>query len=124
MDRNVALSELQPVFADAGSLWRTGAAGSSPALSASMIGNSQAVRSSIGAHLDVTRPEVAGRVAGMTSAFEARGYDVGSATQAAERAMQGLVARQAAVLMFEKLFLVSGIAFLFVLPLLAFLKSL
>ena len=55
--------------------------------------------------------------------LESRGYDFQSATQAAERAMQGMVARQAAVLMFEKLFLVSGIAFLFVLPLLIFLKS-
>ena len=79
--------------------------------------------SSIGAHVDVTRPEVAGRVAGMTAAFQSRGYDFGAATQAAERAMQGIVARQAAVLVFEKLFLVSGIAFLFVLPLLVFLKS-
>ena len=79
--------------------------------------------SSIGTHVTMTRPEVAGRVAGMTQAFEARGYDLNTATQAAERAMQGLVARQASVLMFEKLFLVSGIAFLFVLPLLFFLKS-
>ena len=79
--------------------------------------------SSIGTHVTLTRPEVAGRVAAMTNAFQARGYDLQSATQAAERAMQGLVARQASVLMFEKLFLVSGIAFLFVLPLLFFLKS-
>jgi outer membrane protein insertion porin family len=39
------------VFADAGSLWRTSAAGSSPALSASLIGNAQTVRSSLGAGL-------------------------------------------------------------------------
>lgn len=39
------------VFADAGSLWSTGAAGSSPALSGSLIGNSRAVRSSAGAGL-------------------------------------------------------------------------
>ena len=52
---------------------------------------------------------------GITQSFESRGYDFNTATQAAERAMQGLVARQASVLMFEKLFLVSGIAFLFVL---------
>jgi outer membrane protein insertion porin family len=39
------------VFADAGSLWRTSAAGSSPALSASLIGNAQTLRSSAGAGL-------------------------------------------------------------------------
>ncbi len=83
----------------------------------------QSAMQSVGAHVTMTRPEVSGRVMGITQAFESRGYDFQSATQAAERAMQGLVARQAAVLMFEKLFLFSGIAFLFVLPLLLFLKS-
>jgi DHA2 family multidrug resistance protein len=79
--------------------------------------------SSIGTHVTLTRPEVAQRVAAITASFQARGYDLASATQAAERAMQGIVARQATVLMFEKLFLVSGIAFLGVIPLLVFLKS-
>jgi len=39
------------VFADAGSLWSTGAAGTSPALSGALVGNSTAVRSSVGAGL-------------------------------------------------------------------------
>jgi outer membrane protein insertion porin family len=39
------------VFADAGSLWSTGASSYSPALSSSMIGNSSVIRSSIGAGL-------------------------------------------------------------------------
>ena len=39
------------VFADAGSLWGTGASKYSPALSSSMVGNSRAVRSSVGAGL-------------------------------------------------------------------------
>lgn len=38
-------------FADAGSLWRTGSAGSSPALSQSLISNGQTIRSSFGAGL-------------------------------------------------------------------------
>jgi len=37
--------------------------------------------------------------------------------------MGGLVGQQALVLTFEKLFLLAGILFLFVLPLLFFLKS-
>jgi outer membrane protein insertion porin family len=39
------------VFADAGSLWTTGAAGASPALSGALVGNSTAIRSSVGAGL-------------------------------------------------------------------------
>ena len=79
--------------------------------------------SSIGSHLTLTRPEVAERLSAMTRAFMARGYDYGTATQAAERALGGMVARQASVLMFEKLFLFAGGLFLLVLPLLVFLKS-
>jgi outer membrane protein insertion porin family len=39
------------VFADAGSLWSTGAGGAGPALSSTLVGNSTAVRSSVGAGL-------------------------------------------------------------------------
>jgi outer membrane protein insertion porin family len=39
------------VFADAGSLWGTGASKNSPSLSSSLVGNSRAVRSSVGAGL-------------------------------------------------------------------------
>jgi len=79
--------------------------------------------SSIGSHVSIDRPEVAQRLAGMTASFQARGYGPQEAASAAQRAMGGLVARQASVLVFEKLFLVAGIAFLLVLPLLFFLKS-
>lgn len=79
--------------------------------------------SSISAHIRLDRPDVAARLAAMTRSFELRGYDHNTAMGAAERALGGLVARQAMVLVFEKLFLVSGIAFLLVLPLLIFLKS-
>jgi DHA2 family multidrug resistance protein len=77
----------------------------------------------ISAHLDVTRPEVAARVAQITHALEARGYDTYEAKLAAGRVLGGLVQQQAMVLTFEKLFLLSGILFLVVLPLLIFLKS-
>ena len=56
-------------------------------------------------------------------ALVARGYDAWSAKMAAGRALAGTVARQAMVLTFDKLFLLSGILFLLVLPLLFFLKS-
>ena len=39
------------ILADAGSLWRTGSAASSPALSQSLIANPQTIRSSFGAGL-------------------------------------------------------------------------
>jgi outer membrane protein insertion porin family len=38
-------------FADAGSLWRTGSAGATPGLSGSLVSNSRAIRSSVGAGL-------------------------------------------------------------------------
>jgi DHA2 family multidrug resistance protein len=83
----------------------------------------QVAINSIQSHLTLTRPEVADRLAAMTRGFMARGYDYAAATEAAERALTGMVARQATVLMFEKLFLFAGLLFLIVLPLLFFLKS-
>jgi DHA2 family multidrug resistance protein len=77
----------------------------------------------LGAHLDPGRPEVASRIAMIERALVARGYDAWSAKMAAGRALAGTVARQAMVLTFDKLFLLSGILFLLVLPLLFFLKS-
>jgi DHA2 family multidrug resistance protein len=79
-------------------------------------------RSSIVAHLAPTRPELQERVAMMAKAFAARGLDPGSAHTAALAALSGQVQRQAAALAFDKLFLLAGIVFLAVLPLLAFLK--
>jgi DHA2 family multidrug resistance protein len=78
---------------------------------------------SLGAHVTQGRVEVAQRLGAITHAFQLRGYGPVEAAQAAERAMGGLVARQAAVLVFEKMFLAAGISFLAVLPLLFFLRS-
>jgi DHA2 family multidrug resistance protein len=77
----------------------------------------------IAAHLDPGRPEVAARVSMMGRALEAHGLDAWSAKTASGRVLGGIVARQAMVLTFDKLFLLSGILFLVVLPLLLFLKS-
>lgn len=68
------------------------------------------------------RPDVVSRLQQMSAAFASRGMDAVSAKQAALRAMAGSVARQGMVLGFEKTFLLQGVAFLGVLPLLYFLR--
>jgi DHA2 family multidrug resistance protein len=77
----------------------------------------------LASHITPDRPEVQQRFALLTSAFERGGYDAASAKLAAGRVVGGIVAEQATVLTFERLFLLSGILFLLVLPLLVFLKS-
>jgi DHA2 family multidrug resistance protein len=81
------------------------------------------IRSALAAHISLGRPEVTQRLGTMTQMLIARGYDAASAQIAAMRALGGVVAQQAMMMTFEKMFLVAGIAFLFVLPLLIFLKA-
>jgi len=83
----------------------------------------QAARLSLIAHLGATRPEVAARLARISAFLTSRGYSADQARAGAERMLGGVVQRQANVLSFEKLFLLAGIVFLVVLPLLVFLKS-
>jgi DHA2 family multidrug resistance protein len=78
---------------------------------------------SMSAHLTPGHPALLARMAGLRHLLESRGYDSASANSAAGRLLGGLVSRQAMVLSFDKLFLLSGIVFLFVLPLLFFLKT-
>jgi DHA2 family multidrug resistance protein len=68
------------------------------------------------------RPEVAQRVDAMAASFQAHGMSAVDAKQTALRALAGAVARQGTVLAFEKTFLLQGITFLAVLPLLFFLR--
>jgi DHA2 family multidrug resistance protein len=77
----------------------------------------------LGSHLVGGDVDVQNRLAMITQALIQRGYDAGTATAAAGRILGGIVMRQATMLTFEKLFLLSGILFLVVLPLLIFLKS-
>jgi len=84
---------------------------------------SRQAMTSMAANLTPGRPEVVGRFAAISQALERRGYDAWSARAAAGRVLGGIIGKQAMVLTFEKLFLLSGILFLFVLPLLFFLKS-
>jgi DHA2 family multidrug resistance protein len=84
---------------------------------------SRQAAAAIGAHVTVTNPEVLTRLSLMGRAAQRGGLDPIAAQFAAERMLGGLVAQQATVLTFEKLFLLSGILFLGVLPLLVFLRS-
>jgi DHA2 family multidrug resistance protein len=80
-------------------------------------------RTGIGAHLVAGRPEVMQRFGAVQRALQSHGLDPSSAAEAARRALGGVVMQQSMVLTFEKLFLLAGICFLLVLPLLLFLKS-
>ena len=77
----------------------------------------------LGAHLTVDRPEVAARLAGMAQGLVAHGYDAVTAQAAAGRMLGGVVMQQVSVIAFNRLFLLSGLLFLLILPLLYFLKS-
>lgn len=68
------------------------------------------------------RPDVVARADAMAASFQAHGMSAVDAKQAALRALAGAVARQGAVLAFEKTFLLQGVIFLAVLPLLFFLR--
>ena len=79
-------------------------------------------RTGLVAHLVAGSPAVTERLARIQQGLIGRGIDPGDAKGAAGRLLGGLVERQATVLAFERLFLLAGIAFLFVLPLGIFLK--
>ncbi|MGZ3405925.1 MAG: DHA2 family efflux MFS transporter permease subunit [Polyangia bacterium] len=81
------------------------------------------IKAAIGAHITADRPEVVQRLGAMTQMLIGKGYDADAARMAAQRALSGAVARQAMMMTFEKMFLMAGVAFLLVLPLLYFLKA-
>jgi len=80
-------------------------------------------RSALDPHVSITRPEVWQRIQSLHHGFMARGMDAVSAQHAALQALAGSVAQQSAGLSFERVFLLSGILFLFVLPFLYFLRA-
>jgi DHA2 family multidrug resistance protein len=71
---------------------------------------------------DVSRAAVTSRLAGIEKMLQGRGLDPQSAHSAAARMLDGQLRQQAMVISFEKLFYLSGILFLLVLPLVFFLK--
>jgi MFS transporter, DHA2 family, multidrug resistance protein len=79
-------------------------------------------RASVAAHLTGTDAGVAGRLAALQAGLAQRGMDAVSAQNSAMQVMGGLVARQAMVLAFERIFMLAGLCFLFVLPAVYFLR--
>ncbi len=77
----------------------------------------------LASHVAIDRPEVQSRIAGMTAGFLARGFGPDSAREAALRALDGVVTRQSTVIAFEQVLLLTGLLFVLVLPLLAFLRE-
>jgi DHA2 family multidrug resistance protein len=79
-------------------------------------------RVSLIAHLDPANAAVQQRLSMATAMQAAHGTDAMAAQHTAVGMLEGIVQRQAMLLAFNKVFLVAGISFLFVLPLLIFLK--
>jgi len=82
----------------------------------------QVAQTSVGSHVTRLDPGVIQRLAMMRGAFTARGYDAYHAGQAALAALGGTIRIQASVLAFDKIFILAGLLFLVVLPLLVFLR--
>src|SRR5205807_4220425 len=80
-------------------------------------------RMAVAQHITAGRPEVTERLGMLTQFLGHKGLDLETARLAAQRILGGVVAKQALVMTFEKLFLLSGIAFVCVIPLLYFLKA-
>ena len=76
----------------------------------------QTARTGLVSHLVAGRPEVMQRVGGIQAGLVARGLDPGTATATARRVLDGMITRQAMLLAFERMFILAGIAFLFVIP--------
>jgi len=79
-------------------------------------------RAALASHLSPERPEVQERLAALAGGFARRGFDPVAAREAALRALDGTLTRQAMVIAFEQVLLVTALVFLCVLPLLFFLK--
>ncbi|HTN51988.1 MAG TPA: DHA2 family efflux MFS transporter permease subunit [Anaeromyxobacter sp.] len=82
----------------------------------------QIARAALVSHLTPDRPEVQGRLAALAAGFAGRGFDPVTARAMALQGLDGLVTRQAMVLAFEQVLLLTAIVFVCVLPLLLFLK--
>ena len=79
-------------------------------------------RGSMLANVTMDRGVVRGRLAGMQALFAGRGFSAPDARRMATQLMDLQIRRQALMLSFERLFYLSGILFLLVLPLVFFLK--
>ncbi len=79
-------------------------------------------KAAVAAHVTGLDPQVLDRIAGIKAGLVARGLDLATAGNASQQMMGYIVARQAAVLAYEKIFLTAGLCFAAVIPLVWFLK--
>lgn len=77
----------------------------------------------LGTHLSSDRTVVTETLATTERALRGRGLDLFAAQSGAVRALAGRVMREGTVIAFERVFLLQGLVFLCVLPLLLFLKA-
>jgi DHA2 family multidrug resistance protein len=81
-------------------------------------------RASLASHLVPGSPALTARLTALEAVLAGRGgLDPHSAHGSALQALAGLLARQSAMIAFERMFLTSGVAFLCILPLVLFLKK-
>ncbi|HVP37549.1 MAG TPA: DHA2 family efflux MFS transporter permease subunit [Candidatus Saccharimonadales bacterium] len=74
-------------------------------------------------HVDASRLEVAQRISGMVAGLMSRGMNAVSAQTAALQALEGTVMRQAAVMGFERVFILTGLVMTTLLPLIFVLRD-
>jgi DHA2 family multidrug resistance protein len=75
-----------------------------------------AAQSGLSAHVDPGRPEVMARLTALQAGLGARGLSPPAAREGALRILDGILAQQASVLGFERMFFIAGICFLAVIP--------
>jgi DHA2 family multidrug resistance protein len=80
-------------------------------------------RAALVTHVAATNPAAVERVEMLQRMFVGKGFDPIAAKDMAMRAIDGIVTQQSTLLAFNYVFLVAGICFLAVLPLLIFLKT-
>ena len=94
------------------------------AVAATLLTRFQAqARMALVAHVDGGGQATRARVTQLVAGFSHHGFDAFTAKHMALRALGGVVQEQAMLLAFDHVFLVSGVAFLFLIPLLWFLKT-
>jgi DHA2 family multidrug resistance protein len=94
------------------------------AVAATMLSRfNMTARTALISHVTGTDPNAYMRMRQMTGALAARGLDALGARETALRAIDIAVSRQATLISFERVFLLAGVLFFLVLPLLAFLKA-
>jgi MFS transporter, DHA2 family, multidrug resistance protein len=74
-------------------------------------------------HVDASRPEVAQRIATITAGLMARGMSAARAQAGTIASLEGMVSRQAAVIGFERVFILTGVVMVLLLPLVFLLRD-